>query len=1432
MSQSNTNTKNTFAYVFSNISFPQHILDVFSDAKVSYVKYMQSEKCLNIGINFNSIINESILPSVESILQLGIKLPKNVKIQPIYDIDYNAEDSLGVFWDNMLYRLGLDSLFIFTHIANATWHFSDNIVNIGLTSESQDILYKMGADKKIEYILFDGLGLQLKIRFFYDEKNAKKVPETSKNRYSDSYKPGTTQKNSPAASIAKKHKQAAIQKIVGEVKPLNHKLFVDEELIVQGEIFNITQRITKNKKIMYTFDIADKLGAVSIRFFLAPEKENDYKNLLKKGQVVKVAGRVKEDTYTNELNIMANKIAKGLQEITIRQDNAKKKRVELHLHTNMSQMDGISSIKDYIARAKAWEHNALAITDHGVVQAYPDAFDAAKKAGIKAIYGIEAYIVDDLEVVIATRASDTKLNSDYVVFDLETTGFNRENCRIIEIGAVKVVNGEIVDTFNQLINPQQKLPKKIIEITNITDDMLTDMPLLPDVLPKFIEFVGDSILVAHNAEFDMGFYEHYSKLVCGFNVQNPYLCTLQLSRALFPKLGRHNLAAISRHLGVSLENHHRACDDAAALSDIFNKCIDILKNGAQQIETLEDINSHFASQIDIKRLKSKHCTILVKNQKGMRNLYELVSKSHLQYFYRYPIMPKSEIIKLKEGLILGTACEAGELFSAVKDNKPVEYIEELAKFYDFFEIMPAAHNMHLIRNGELADIEALQAINRKIIEYGKLYEKPVAATGDVHFIEPEHEVFRRIIQKGNNIKNVENQPPLYFKTTDEMLEDFSYLGQDLAYEVVVTNTNIVADMIEDVYPIPSGTYPPVLKDSDKDLEKIVMKRAKAIYGEVLPKIVADRLDRELGVIIKNGFAVMYIIAQKLVKNSVENGYLVGSRGSIGSSLVATMADITEVNPLQPHYFCESCQYTDFDSDIVKAFLGGSGCDMPNKACPKCSKALKKEGHHIPFETFLGFDGDKEPDIDLNFSGEYQAQAHAYATELFGEGFVFKAGTIGTIAEKTAYGYVRKYLDEQGRVERGAFINRLVAGCTGIKRTTGQHPGGLMIVPHDKSIYDFTPVQRPANDQKSDVITTHFDYHSISGRLLKLDILGHDVPTMIKMLQDMTGIDPKSIDIGDKEVVSLFKSPKRLNLTPEEIRCKTGTLGLPEFGTGFVRQMLIDTQPESFGELVRISGLSHGTNVWLNNGQELIRNKVATLKEIIPTRDDIMVYLINKGVEKLPAFKIMENVRKGKGVTQEEEAIMLAASVPKWYIESCRKIEYMFPKGHAVAYTLMTLRVGYFKIHYPEAFYAAIFSVKSIEFDYELMCKGQAIVLEEMKRIDALGQEATQKDEKTYVLLELVNEMYARGLKFAPLDLYKAQAYKFILTENGLMPPLCAIAGLGSSVAQLIASSRQDGEFYSIEDFKSRTKANKNVIELLKENGVLNGIPETDQLALF
>jgi DNA polymerase-3 subunit alpha (Gram-positive type) len=1149
-------------------------------------------------------------------------------------------------------------------------------------------------------------------------------------------------------------------------------------------------------------------------------------------------------------------------------DTAAHKRVELHCHTKMSDMDGVSEAKDIVKCAYKWGHPAIAITDHGVVQSFTDANhvwddlwkeekgkrQAAgdehpdKQDFFKVLYGVEAYLVDDLKEIVTGDKGQT-LDDDFVVFDIETTGFSPVKNRIIEIGAVKVSGGKIVDRFSQFVNPEVPIPFEIEKLTSIRDDMVMDAPAIDVILPQFLEFSADCVLVAHNASFDMSFITENCKRL-GYPQEFTYVDTVPVSRMLLPTQAKHTLDAVAKTLGISLENHHRAVDDAECTAEIFVKFIKMLKeNGA---ETLAQVNAMGEEDISaIAKLPSYHAIILAKNELGRIHLYHLISESHLNYFNKRPKIPKSLVMKYRDGLILGSACEAGELYRALVDGQTDAQIARLVKFYDYLEIQPCGNNAFMIESDKFRDInsvEDIQNINRKIVTLGEQFHKPVVATCDVHFLNPEDEVYRRIIMAGRGFDDADHQAPLYLHTTEEMLEEFSYLGSEKAFEVVVTNTNMIADMIETIAPVRPDKCPPVIEDSDKTLTEICYNRAHEIYGPNLPEIVEKRLERELHSIISNGFAVMYIIAQKLVWKSVEDGYLVGSRGSVGSSFVATMSGITEVNPLSPHYYCSKCHYVDFDSDEVKAYAGKAGIDMPDKICPVCGEPLHKDGFDIPFETFLGFKGDKEPDIDLNFSGEYQSKAHKYTEVIFGHGQTFRAGTIATVADKTAYGYVKNYFEERDIHKRHSEIERISQGCTGVRRSTGQHPGGIVVLPLGQDINSFTPVQHPANDMTTETVTTHFDYHSIDHNLLKLDILGHDDPTMIRMLQDMTGKEPTTIPLDGKDVMSLFQNTDALGITPDQIGgCKLGALGIPEFGTDFAMQMLIDTKPQAFSDLVRIAGLAHGTDVWLGNAQTLIQEGKATISTAICTRDDIMTYLISMGVESEKSFKIMEAVRKGtvaKGKCDkwaEWKEDMIAHNVPDWYIWSCEKIKYMFPKAHAAAYVMMAWRIAYCKIHYPLAYYGAFFSIRAKAFSYEIMCQGQShlehIMADYKKRMDDYAdkktkEDLTNKEKDSYADMRVVQEMYARGFEFEPIDIFKAQSRSFQIVGDKLMPSLNSIDGLGEKAADAIVEAAKDGPFLSKEDFIQRSKVSKTVADLMARLGLLGDLPESNQISLF
>jgi len=1210
-----------------------------------------------------------------------------------------------------------------------------------------------------------------------------------------------------------------------DLKDLNE---LSGNVIIEGHLFkkDADIRETRNGAHIVTFGITDDVDAVNCKAFI--EDDVEFETLashLKKGTWLKIKGFAQVDKYAKELQVSIKDV--NIIDHPPRMDNAESKRVELHLHTKMSTMDAMTTAEDLVKQAIKWGHKAIAITDHGDVQAFPEAYHASNWGkDIKILYGVECYLVDDSSNIVV-NPKNADLNSEFVVFDIETTGLSPASEEITEIGAVKIKDGQIVDTFNRLVNPKKPIPERIVELTKITDQMVENEPDISAILPEFLEFAKGSCLVAHNASFDTSFIKKDAQKL-GIEFDFCYLDTVALARALVSGVKNYKLDTLTKHFNIVLENHHRACDDAEATGKIFLKLLEVLKE--KSINNISDINSGLAGQADFKSLKTYHTILLVQSQEGMQNLYNIVSKSHLDYFYRRPRVPKSLIQKYRKGLLVGSACEAGQLYQAVLHNlsDPMcNEVMEIASFYDYMEIQPLGNNGFMLRDNIVGSEADLKNINKIIYEIGKKQNKLTVATCDVHFMNPEDYIFRAILQAGQGFADADNQAPLYLRTTEEMLDEFTYLGEDIAYEVVVENTNKIADMIGDLKPVPDEKAPPEIPGSDEELRKLTYDKAKSIYGDNLPDIVKDRIDIELNSIISNGYSVLYIIAQKLVWKSNSDGYLVGSRGSVGSSLVAFMSGITEVNSLPPHYVCPKCKHNEFFTD------GSIGCgiDLPDKDCPQCGTKMIKDGHDIPFQTFLGFKGDKEPDIDLNFSGDYQPTAHKYIEELFGTGHVFRAGTIGTVAEKTAYGFVKKYYDEKGKIVSNAQIDRLVAGCTGVKRTTGQHPGGIIVVPKKNDVHEFSPIQHPADDMNTDIITLHFDYHSIDKNLLKLDILGHDDPTAIRMLEDLTGINAKEIPLDDKATMSLFLNTDALGVTPEEIDSPVGTYGVPEFGTKFVRQMLVDTKPTTFSELVRISGLSHGTDVWINNAQTLIEEGQCTLSEAICTRDDIMTYLIYCGVEKSLSFKIMESVRKGKGLTPDFENAMREQNVPEWYIDSCKKIKYMFPKAHAVAYVTMAFRIAWFKVNRPAEYYATYLSVRADDFDIEKMST-QAIAISNKRAIEALGNEAKVKDKDMLTILEIVCEMFARGIKFLPIDLENSKATAFKVTEEGLLPPLNSIPGLGKNAAEAIVNARNTEAFSSIDDLHVRGKVSTSVIDKMRDMGILKDLPESDQTTFF
>lgn len=1453
-----------FQDVFGKMHLSANVKSNLKNSIVSNVKVWFQTKTMEIALQSDKFVDESCLEDLEKDIIESFPGVENVDASISYPMEnLTPEEKIEKYWHKLSELVYKKSICCSPVFKKANWHIKDNSLIIEVANNTYKTFHILGIDNIIEKALKDRLKLEYRVKFVdrpFTKEEAEKFKKAQEIRVREYCKivAETKENNEPATTSApvvndskfKKRQKvgtAKTEEITEDIITIKEACTRSGNVAVEGKLYSETE-ITETRKGGYIVknDLYDGTDCVPVKLFCSPEdfKEN-FKSLMKKGCYVKVKGNLDYDKYENNEQVL---IINALNEGTppeMKIDDAEEKRVELHLHTNMSMMDAINPAADYINRASKWGHKAIAITDHGVVQAFPEAMSAAKKAGIKVLYGCEGYMVNDIGAVVKIPKGQS-LDSTFVVFDLETTGLNTNVDKIIEIGAVKVTNGEIVDRYSTFVNPQEHITEKISKLTGIYDDMVENAPTENEILPEFLDFIGDSVVVAHNAGFDTAFLKRYAK-ANSIIFDNTIIDTVELGKTLLPKLNNFKLDTICEAVGVSLENHHRAVDDAEATAECFIKFIDMLKDLGE--ETVDSLNELGAKNIDKSKIRKRyHIIIFAKNQAGVKNLYQLVSDAHIKYFGvrgGRPHFPKSEILKYRDNFILGSACEAGDLYEAVYNDLPDEDIKEIVDFYDYLEVQPLGNNQYMIgntkKNGKTVNgWEDLERLNKRIIDLGDKYNKPVVATGDVHFIDPEYADFRKIVQvgEGYKVEDVENQPPLYFRTTKEMLDEFKYIPPEKAYEIVVTNTNLVADMIDDdIYAVPNRKCPPVIEGADDELREITTNKAKSIYGDPLPPNIEDRLNRELESIIGNGYAVLYIIAQKLVWDSNAHGYIVGSRGSVGSSFAATMAGITEVNPLDPHYVCPNCKYSDFTSEEVKKVAGNSGFDLPDRKCPHCGADMNKDGQAIPFETFLGFNGDKEPDIDLNFSGEDQTRAHRYCEELFGEGHVFKAGTIATLQDKTVFGYVLKYCEAKGINMKGAKKRWLVNGCVGVKRSTGQHPGGLVVVPDYTDIYEFCPVQHPANKAESGVKTTHFDYHKIDSCLLKLDMLGHDVPTILRMFHDITGFDPLKVPMNDKETMSLFTSPDALGLKPDDINgCPTGSLGLPEFGTPFVIGMLVETQPQSFSGLVKISGLSHGTDVWNGNAQELIANGTCTLNEVIPTRDDIMVYLQLHGLPNKDAFSIMEHVRKGKGLTGDEEALMREHNVPDWYIGSCKKIKYMFPKGHAVAYCTNTFRIGYFKINYPEAFYAATFSVKYDDFDYQIMCFGENKARETYSSIMAMGKEASAKDKTTADMLKLVIELYARGIKFAPIDLYESGTTKFKVIDKDdgkyILPPFCTISGFGVTAAESLVNARDDGTFETIEELQKRTGLGQSNIQMLKDAGVLGNMRETDQLTLF
>ena len=1392
----------------------------------------------------------------------------NIKVEYTKEIDVDLQKEWNLIICYMAHKHPLSKAFL----KNSTLEIHDKDITVRMVTKGKLVLDAKKFDEILAEIIENIYGLKYKITFVEDvsedaikqymehammlEQEAIKqaqimAEEASENSKEKAHSGAPKNKETVGTGAPSEPQEISVSIEVPQEKEENSPLIYGRSLklkeqlvkvidlsvdsgkvVLDGEILNIDSRELKSGKVLVMFDLYDGTSTITCKVFSEGDKSKELIGKLKGAKGVKLEGTAQFDPFAKELGVIANVIIEstGLKK-QVRMDNAKEKRVELHMHTQMSQMDGMTSATDLLKRAVKWGMKSIAITDHGVVQAFPEAHKYLEKdhPDLKVIYGVEAYLAPDRTPVVSFPRGQDLDDATYCVLDLETTGFSFRTEKITEIGIMKMKNGEVIDEFSCFVNPEKPIPQRVVEVTNITDDMVKDAETIDKVFPKMMEFIGNSVLVAHNADFDIGFLK-YNAGELGYTLENTYMDTLRLAKELFPDYKKYKLGIIAENLGIKVEVAHRALDDVDTTVKVLKVMLNMLKEkGAKKIE---DIDKICAGSTDFRRLPTYHAIILAQNYVGLRNLYKLISISHLDYFYKKPRILKSIYKQNSEGLILGSACEQGEIYRAIVAGKTDEEIEDIAADYDYLEIQPLGNNMFMVRNGTVPDEKALQDINKKIVALGEKLGKPVVATCDVHFMDPQDEIYRRILMAGQGYDDADEQAPLYLRTTEEMLKEFEYLGEEKAYEVVVTNTNKIADMCEKISPISPEKCPPHIDGCEQTIKDIAYSKAHELYGDPLPDLVQERLDKELNSIIKNGFSVMYIIAQKLVWKSNEDGYIVGSRGSVGSSFVANMTGITEVNSLPPHYRCPKCKYSDF-TDYGYA----CGFDLPDKDCPKCGTKMVKDGIDIPFETFLGFNGDKEPDIDLNFSGEYQAKAHKYTEVIFGKGTTFKAGTVGTVADKTAFGYVKKYYEERGIPINNAEVLRLAQGCTGIKRTTGQHPGGIIVVPKGRQIYEFCPVQHPADDPNSDIITTHFDYHSIDQNLLKLDILGHDDPTMIRMLYDITGIDPTKVPLDDKETMSIFSSTDALGVTPEQIKSKVGSYGIPEFGTKFVRGMLVDTKPTTFDELIRISGLSHGTDVWLGNAQSLIDEGTVTLNEAICCRDDIMIYLIKKGLPPNKAFKIMETVRKGKALKDPEKwaefvALMREHDVPEWYIKSCEKIKYMFPKAHAAAYVTNAFRIAWFKVHQPKAYYAAYFTIRADEFDSDIMCYGKQKVVNKMKEIDLAGNSATTKDKNMYAILELVLEMYERGINFLPIDLYKSHATKFLVEEEGIRPPLNSIPGLGTVAAEGIDEAKKDGKFMSIDDMRIRSKIGKSVIELLDRVGCLKGMSQSNQMSLF
>ncbi len=1407
--------------------------EMFSGGLVERIFLDEDTMKLDISVRFDRYVEERFIAAAQSEIKNALGINK-VFINAFYPQSAFSQDCVPQLVGAMKENIAAANGFL----ENAQFRFNENNIEI-FVFNGADILCDAGTKEFLSKYIKEHFGVVTTV-----EIKGESVSKLDSPEYVQMQKDGI-KIDVTAASEPAKPKKAVLEyedlpisltnakviygsKIKSKPVPLSGVSIEDGNVTVWGRVFSLDVRDTRDgKRKIINFNITDKTNSYTVKIFEASQNCEQLVANISDGKNIMLRGHVEYDDYIKTYCIKANSVM--LIDVIEETDTAEEKRVELHMHTNMSAMDGMTGAAKLIARAAKWGHKAVAITDHGVVQAFPEAAAAAKKNGIKVIYGMEGYFVDD-SVKIMTGDSDMPIDGTFVIFDVETTGLRTDKVRLTEIGAVKYVDGVEKARFQTFVNPECPIPTKITQLTGIDNRMVANAPKEAEAVRKFFEFCGDGVLVAHNATFDTNVLKHTCRRN-GIEYNYSHIDTLILAQSLVEGIKNYKLDSLQKHFKLPSFDHHRADEDAGALAGIFEKLLEMCKENG--VEKVSDINKKIP--LNKKRLPTYHIILLAKNKIGLKHLYQLISKSNLEYYYRHPRIPKSELLAHREGLIIGSACEAGQLYQAIFMGRPKEDLLEMASMYDYLEIQPNGNNAFMLRDGMVDSEEELNEINRKIIHLADALDIPVVATGDVHFLEESDKIYREILMAGQGFKDSAEQAPLYLRTTQNMLSEFAYLGEDTAYEVVVKNPNLIADMCEEIKPIPDGTYPPKIEGADDELRKICYERMEAYYGSPLPEYIGERLEKELDSIIKNGFGVLYIIAQKLVWNSMDHGYYVGSRGSVGSSFVAFAAGISEVNPLVPHYICEDCKHSEF---FYKGEYG-SGYDMPPKDCPVCGKPMHRDGHDIPFETFLGFYGDKQPDIDLNFSGEYQFYAHRYTEELFGKTHVFKAGTIGTLADKTAFGFVKKWAEEKGVVLSRAEEDRLVQGCVGVKRTTGQHPGGMVVVPADMDAEDFTPIQHPADDADSIHRTTHFDFHSLHDTILKLDNLGHDVPTLYKHLEDMTGTNVMKIDICDPKLYELLTTPEPLGVTAEDIDCETGTLSLPELGTPFVRQMLIESQPKNFSDMLQISGLSHGTDVWIGNAQDLIKNGTCTISEVIGTRDNIMVYLINKGVEKGMAFKIMEIVRKGKAtslLTDEHKKEMLDHGVPQWYLDSCMKIKYMFPKAHAAAYVSAAMRLAWYKLYKPVEYYATYMTVRGEDIDTATVLKGRAAVREKMDEISAKMKikTATAKEEGTFTSLQVINEMMARGVEILPIDIYKSTANRYVIENGKIRLPFSAIAGCGGRAAEGLEAARNDGggEFLSIEDFQIRSGASKTIIAALEEGGAFESLPKSTQLSFF